>query len=750
MYEEIENRWKQRIIGNKESADPALPARALAFLKTASVKEADGLGNDVWPDLKLLDHSAHITAAFGRIRDMALSYHSSFYLETFHKPEILQQCFNSLERMRIYYRWDMEMFGNWWDYDIGGAQALMDSLILLHHEIISERKEKLFSHYITALHTFIPVPESVKRPCMDNLEMTGANLADTSLVCLLRALPEQDEKQLKQVLNAMKTLLPFVREDDGFYRDGSFIQHHHIPYAGGYGPDLLSSFEHIVYLLADTRFSVDKLPDFLHVSDWITASFLPFLRDGEMMDMVRGRKTSRYQENAHDTGRIVMSSLLLLAKYLPPDSSAEIRENIKGQIERNTYERERLYDGLKPCQREAFKALLEDLTRPGEQKEFYRTYGSMDRVVVHRKDFSLGISMFSQRTGRFSYGNGENKKGFHACEGMIYLYTDDRAQYDDGFWPSVDSMRLSGITTDHTKTELVPWKDNRNTRKWVGGSNLLNRYGSTGMELELERPDSDLRAKKSWFVFEKGIVCLGAGITGTMGDYVETIAENRRTEGGHLIINGEEILLSDGMERQISGGCVAIESKFLPVGYYFPPKQQVTIKKEIREGCWKDINDSGNTEIIRKTFITIAISHGKMPVQASYSYVMVPGADGREINKLSEESSWSIITNTEKIQAAEEPLLGLLGINFWESGKLNGIQTDTPCSITAKRAEGKLYLGIADPTHQGTEITLILDGRYKRISSDNTIEITAEKDHTRLLITVTGSEGKTHSIVLES
>lgn len=754
--QEMISRWKARLTGRKETADQGLAVQALDLAGSALQKELTGDGTDLWDDLELMEKSSHITTAFRRIRIMALAYQSDFLEETYCREPLFEIIYGCLTRMKHYYRKDMELFGNWWDYDIGGAQALMDSLVLIFEKLASD--QELLSHYLETVHTFVPVPRWAVRPYLEPLEMTGANLADTSLVCALRGLLEQEEEGMRQVQQAMAGLLPFVTSDDGFYEDGSYIQHHHIPYAGGYGPCLLDSFENIAYLLYGTPYSLSDLPDFSHTSHWILNAFLPFLRNGEMMDMVRGRKTSRSWEKAHDTGRMVMSTALLLADYQPEDMKDQIRRIIKGELERDLYERERLYQDLRPCQREAIRSLLSDTVEPAPQREEYRVYGHMDRVLIHRQEYAVGISMFSSRTGRFSFGNGENKKGYHACEGAVYLYTDDAGQYDNNYWLTVDPMRLPGITTDHSSTELVPWKDNRNSRTWAGGASLLSRYGSTGMEIELELPDSDLTGKKSWFAFEHGLVCMGAGICASTGDFVETIVENRRVEEEHFFADGEEIILEVGNENELCAKYMTLESQYLPISYYFPEEVPMTVKKEKRTGCWQDLNDGGSTELLSNTFVTLAISHGSRPEHGSYSYVVIPGKDHTwRADQSTDMAPWKILSNTEKIQAAQEPSTGLLGINFWEPGTLElteslgwdgAVTAKQPCSVTMKKEQGNVFLGISDPTHQAAQVRLHLEGRYQVQGSSETIHVIEEVNGVTLVAATRQSGGRAHTIIL--
>lgn len=735
LYENLRERWISRIVGKEAFAEAALQERALA-----SVIEM--------PKLQPDKDSDHITPFFRHIRELAIAYQSSFFKETYHNPKIFQAAYDRLKYMSPYYAADMEMWGNWWHYDIGGAQALIDCLIFLRDEIEELGDEALIRHYIDALHYFIPVAQKAKRVDDSYLPMTGANLMDTSIVCALRAVLEENDRELEEVKEAAISVLAYVTEGDGFYRDGSYIQHHFIPYAGGYGPDLLRSFENIVYLLGGTKFAVNTNEAFLRVDSWIHDTWLPFLRDGEMMDMMRGRKTSRQGEYAHDTGWDVLGVLLLLSEHLPQEKRKAAQEEIKGQMLRSLHGKTFQKDAMRGYQKESITRLLETETAAAPQKEFYRSYGNMDRVTAQRKEYAVGISMFSSRIGRFSFGNGENRHGMHACEGAVYLFTDDAQQYEDNFWPTVDHMRFAGITTDHTTTELVPWKDNRNTRDWVGGSSLLNRYGSTGMELELEKQESDLTAKKSWFFFEEGMVCLGAGISASYGNDVETIVENRRTDVNLLTVDGEKVCLTDGRKQKRTAEWITLESEYLPIGYYFPEQQPLELLFETREGCWKDLNDGGSKEKIKRSFLSIAISHGVNPSQASYSYVLAPGKDEKRMKQLAKDRIFTIIANTDEVQAAAETTSGLTGINFWKAGRVSRVQAEQPCSITLLEKEGRLSLGIADPTHKTALLTIILDGIYDMEEADSTVSISVQDKTTRIKVCADDFSGKTHYCTL--
>lgn len=765
----IKNKWCRRLTGSgiREIDEPIYAAGEKSIRHMASVYQEtmvtgmpDGEGRDIWPELNPKEDSGHISQVFVRLKVMAQAYCTEMCGETCGKEDLYQSVVEGLSRMRPYYRKGLGVRGNWWCFDIGGAHALNDTLLLLEDRLReTEEGRQLIRHYLEATAYYVAIPEEARTADPDHpLPMTGANLTDTAMVCLIRGLLSADLKDIENAANAAKTVLPYVTGGDGFYEDGSFIQHKVIPYAGGYGPDLIRSFENLVYLLNDTDETIKNAEGFDHVSGWIREAYLPLFKDGEIMDMVRGRKSSRFDDTAHRAGRNVLATLLLLAEYTTDCVRAEIRGEIKGLLKRDHVCRDILYKDLQAYQAEILKNLMDGEETASGQPVFYKNYGNMDRVVQHREKYSLGISMFSSRIGRFTFGNDENREGHHASDGMLYLYTDDAFQFGDGFWPTVDPMRLPGITSDHLRPTVKAWFDNRNTKDWVGGSQVGGLYGSAGMDMEMKQlqyPDgsivkaepSDLTGKKSWFVFEDTIICLGAGISCTKSDNVETIAENRKTDGtGRLLSPEGEIKLTEGVTACVRQPWLVLEDnrtgqhRSEPIGYYFPELPEVTVLKEKRTGAWSDINGSGPTELIQRNYISIAFRHGANPQNASYAYVLLPGKDAADMISYAKSKPVTIIANTGEIQAAEDKASGLCGMNFWSAGRVRGIEAKTPCSVTELMIRGKedekVLLGISDPTHKQDKITIILEGDYiplgeqepdiKVIHLDGKTEITAD------------------------
>lgn len=68
---------------------------------------------------------------------------------------------------------------------------------------------------------------------------TGGNRTDNTQVVLLRGILSHNENEVEAAIAGLPAVLQYVIDKDGFYQDGSFIQHGDIAYNGTYGNVLL-------------------------------------------------------------------------------------------------------------------------------------------------------------------------------------------------------------------------------------------------------------------------------------------------------------------------------------------------------------------------------------------------------------------------------------------------------------------------------------------------------------------------------
>jgi hyaluronate lyase len=404
----------------------------------------------------------------------------------------------------------------------------------------------------------------------------------------------------------------------------------------------------------------------------------------------------------------------------------------------------------------AKKLLNNSEVKPRGELYLHKTFASMDRVVHRKPGYAFGLSMYSNRIQNYEDMNNENRKGWYTGEGMTYLYNGDLGQFSDGYWPTVDPYRLPGTTID-TMTRADGSGEHRSTQSWTGGTTLDEQYGSAGMEYDAW--NSSLKAKKSWFMFDNEIVALGAYITSSDDRPIETIVENRkiRLDGSNkVIINGESQLNELGSEKEIQD----VEWAYLEgneegadIGYYFPEKADLHVKKELREGKWSDINYGGPEEVMKRSYATMWFDHGKNPNAATYAYTILPNRSADGIEQYAENPDIQILRNDKAVQAVHETTQNILGANFWESTKQRAgpLTVYDKASITMKETEDELEIAVSDPTmeNDGTIEVEIDRKAFGVIEADEHVKVTKLKPFIKLEIDVKGAKGKTFTTKLQ-
>lgn len=779
QYEDIRDKWRERLTGNQveRDGDPVWEAASghideKAGENLSSMLRSGGGTDDrttLWPDLDLeVEYRASsdgtLTAPFGtaftRIEEMALAY-ASVESEYYRSEEMKDAVIDALTWMHenVYnenYDVKRKLYGNWWHWQIGIPQSLANTVILMYEDLPRDLIEKESA----TLEAFNEDPTYVyKVQGWGKMEMTSANLMDTSLVAVLRGIIAENSVPIAMAQQAFSQVLPYVTQGDGFYIDGSCIQHTNLAYTGGYGSTLLNGMNKIIYLVEDSSWAIAD-PQLVNVYRWILDGYRPLFAYGGIMDMVSGRAVARPSRSDQTAGRGILIPVVHLYQTAPDDMKEAIGSFAKSQIRYGLRYNPEYLDDLSIADVAAFKALLNNPSIPEEDgdKEYHKIFGAMDKVVHHTESFTLGISMYSGRTGSFEYGNGENLKGWHMSDGALYLYNGDQSQFAADYWPTVDPMRLPGITTDHSEgTVSESWNAHTSSKTWVGGSSVLSKYGSTGMEFEVE--NSTLTGKKSWFSFDEEVVALGAGIRSGSTRPVETIVENRklREDGSNrILLNGAEWEGTEGAaetKEQVDWAWLEENETGSATGYYFPEGTTLQVQKEERVGSWRDINstvkaDAEAAQPIHKKYASLSIPHGTDPSGAAYSYVLLPGKTAQETGEYSENPGIRILSNTEDLQAVRKASLGVTGMNFWNPGVLEGVEALTPASLTMFKEGRELTMGISDPTQSGDTVKIILDGSYRVVSGDSNLRVANRSGRTEITVDTRGDLGKTHELRL--
>lgn len=712
----------------------------------------------LWEDLSSTTNSNHITKSFERLLEMAKAY----YLvgsDINGDLELIKDTVFGLEWM-MENRYNKSYYNNWWDWQIGAPQKITEIMVLVRDYITTEK----VNEYVDTISFYVKNARdqwqgSITKPGVIVTQTTGANRLDMCQVMIYKSVLSKDNEKLKEASIDVLPELKYVTSGDGFYTDGSIIQHGALPYTGTYGAILLSGIGKVNYMLEGTEWSLpsDKVK---MIYDVIENSFKPLMYKGLMMDMVNGRSISRANGQDINNGEGVMKSIV---KYYIPaatkEKSDELKSTIKYWITQNDSK-----NILQTTSDLEFKALAskivndESVQSKNELIGHYN-FANMDRMVHRRKGFVFGTSMYSSRTYMYEGDmNKENLRAFHSADGMTYLYNGDVEQYSKGFWPTVDPYRLPGTTVDTLRLkDGAGGKNVKGSQSWVGGSIIDNKYGATGMYLDKSKDkdyNMDLQAKKSWFTFDDEIVALGAGISSSTDRTIETIVENRRlSDLGNEIFtvdgNSEINNIGDGaLKNDVSWAHIKGKKENTDIGYYFPNKSNINILREHRTGSWKDINGAQENKIEENNYLTMWLDHGVKPNSDTYSYILLPNKSAKETKYYNENPNIEILANTEKVQSVRENRLKITAANFWEDNQsIDFISVDKKSSIIVKEENGKLKTSISDPTMKNDVIKVTLDKDVESvINKDERINVIESKDKVVLEVNVKDLKGKSIDI----
>lgn len=704
----------------------------------------------LWHEYSSTDNSADIRSNYRNLTTMAKMFaneHSTLY----RNPQLLKDIRDALEWLyQNQYNETIAQYSNWWNWEIGIPNELNSIMVLLYDYLDQETVHR----YLKVVDHFQPDPTKSGATTPNNFrEAVGANRIDVSKVVGVRGVIVKDEVKIAAARDALSQTFENVTSGDGFYEDGSFVQHEDIAYTGSYGNVLIEGLTEMLDLLSGSTWAVTD-PNVSNVYDWIENAFEPFMYKGALMDMVRGRAISRDFLQDHKAGQTITKVVIRMAQFVPEPYATKYKSMAKSWLQEDTY-LDYISSSSNFRDMVMAKQLLDNQdVKPRGELDYHKTFASMDRVVNKKPGYAFGISMYSNRIQNYEDMNDENRKGWYTGEGMTYLYNADLAQYSDDFWPTVDPYRMPGTTVD-TMKRADGSGEHTSPESWVGGS-TLDRFGTAGMSYKAW--NSTLTAKKSWFMFDNEIVALGTGITSQDNRTIETIVENRKihdNSSNELIINGESPVLNDGQTEVAAAKWAFLQGNVqgADIGYYFPEGKTLTVKKEKRTGAWKDINYGGPSNPITRSYATMWFDHGVNPANDTYSYVLLPGLNQEQTSQYAAQPEITILRNDSAVQAVHDVKENIIGANFWldEKQTAGPLTVYQKASVTMQEKDGVLTLAVSDPTMKNTgSIDIEFDGKaFKVLEADEQVQVIQTKPSIKLKVNAQQSYGKPFTVKLK-
>ncbi|MEY9871975.1 hypothetical protein ABH931_001449 [Streptacidiphilus sp. MAP12-33] len=744
-----------------------LNAEAAAFL--AAINTGSGR-TSLWTDLPLGSVSANMSSTFARLKTLALAYVTPGTNYT-GSSSLAATVLGGLDFMTGSsgpYRSGVTPYNNWWDWQIGSSQLLEDTAILMYGQLSSTQ----IAAYCAAIDAFVSDPTKQLIVPSSSTTSTGANRLDECRAVIVRGALGSSSTPISTGVSALSPALPLVMTGDGLYADGSYQQHSGVAYTGTYGSIYFGDVVALVLLLQGSQWAITD-PNLANVFTGVADGYAPVVYNGLMLDAVRGRAISRYNQPDASDG---FSGALTLLRYAQattdPAQAAAWKATAKGWLQRNTVftvgsTTQAIVNlttgstvtvstagvgGIALAQ----SVLGDSSVTAAAEPVAHHQFPDMARAVHRRPGWAYSIATCSSEIQRYEVINGENLHGWYTGDGMGYLYLDnDVAQFNDAYWDTVDPYQLPGTTADQGALANSAGQATKPSTTWVGGSVLNGTYGAVGMQLQAY--STNLTAVKSWFCLDDAVVCLGAGITSTSGNHVLTTVENRNTHttgSATLSVNGTAQSTSPGWSSTVNGVHWASISGV--GGYYFlwpAGANNVVFNETSNTGNWTNVNSGAPTTLANDTrpYLSIAFDHGANPSAATYSYVLLPNYTEAQTASYASSPAVSVVANTTTVQAVTDSALGVTMANFWGAGTAGPITVNGPASVSTQTGGGRLTIAVADPTRSAAtlQVTVSATGYTSIVSADPSVTVQSSSGgQVKLLVETGGSRGGTHSVTL--
>ena len=714
--EELEETY----LGNEKQADTSYAKLNKNQDRTFLIEGYENMGDGV-----------HVMRTYENIKNIAKAY-ATPNTKYYKNPEIKKELIEYLDWLYDNaYHEGLPENGNWWQWELGIPKHLNDIMVLLYDDVPYEKRMK----YLKASQYFQPFaeysgvsPSASYSTSPDKRVSTGGNRIDTSIISFLRGVLMEDKVQVIDGAKAVADVGEYVTTRDGFYKDGSFIQHGNVAYNGTYASVLFDGLGSVLWLATGTQFEVkDERID--NVYESILNGYKYLFINGGINDSVSGRATSRDNSSDISRGKDLLTSLSLLSIGAGKEYQDEIKSLIKTvALENNSY------NTIDKISNKIAKAIIRDIINDDSIKtlkvEGTKVYGAMDRAVsINEKGGKFVLSMHSSRIANYETMNNENVKGWYIGDGMTYVYGTDSETFTE-YWPTVDRYHLPGVTNSlRERGDKSGERRGQTTSKaWVGGS-CNGKEAFVGMDMISWNKATEMR--KSYFMTDDGAILIAASNINSKDGEVHTTIDNRIIKDGKIILNGKEIKEDTVIENPQNISLNFNENyKGENIGYKIVYAPQLNLKKETRTGSWKNIGGT-STEEITKDYFTAYINHGKNPKKSGFAYIILPMYTQEEVDNY-DVSRFEIVKLDKEAHIIKDKKSGVTGINFWKDSptKELGIKAYSTLSVLLKENDEFLELWVSDPTQLANyKSVLEVDGKYEVIesSTENIQAITSEE-----------------------
>ncbi len=503
---------------------------------------------------------------------------------------------------------------------------------------------------------------------------SGQNALWATQNAVYRALIDQDPVQLRKVINECLAVNLRVGglNDEAVQVDNTFHCHGNQLYTNGYGKMLFRDMSFWIDTLAGTGFDLPQ--EVIELMGHYMLDGTRWMIRGNLLEAADGYKGGSAADYIIPIQRMIKNDPARAAEYqMLLDSITGDSESTYNGANGNYY---MWTSALMSQQRENYGLNVRTVNNTMKGSEYRATWPNTD--------FGNQIYWTSSSTTTVM------------VDGDEYL----------SVYPAYDWAHIPGVTSPN-RVSLFYGFDNGQTDTF-GASDGQNGTLAYVFNQHDNAKESNKRVsgKISKFFFDEAYVALGSDITSNHGNAIHSTL-NQTKSGGDVTVDG--VAVADGTENATYTPGYVYNNK---IGYIFPNETEVHLSNLNHTGKYPSVYGLGYSNTTEDVYgkaddsvFTLWIDHGVAPQDASYSYIVMPGATEAEVAAYTASNPITIIANTDKVQAVYHSGLKQTQINFFEAGSLEyaagkTVTVDGPCSliIDDSKDETTITAGVSNTT----------------------------------------------------
>ena len=651
---------------------------------------------------KMLENNGRTDLDCEKLLQMILALLENLYNTHFSKNEML------------------EPVENWFANLITYPTKTADTLLLIREKISPELTEKYVNAWniITAdpCITKFQVPykydthnvsADLSNPCSNYTNLLWRSHTVIKLNALIRN-SERINRTLKYLSGIFEYTSGSKKSDvnlikDGFYEDGSFVFHSYYAYNTGYGKSYTAELAELLSATVNTAFDVKNIYGYENIYNFMTDSWIPFITGNQVTKFASGRELPTQATP-------MVTAMLIILSHAPENVKQKAGTKLKAHVSMNSYKKltsnpGNYYSYIYPTLQQDINEMVSYInTLPDTKENYSNVYYNKDRVIHKKNYYTFMHAMSSERTDRYEAIQEHGYSDWYIGDGMTCFITDSR-QYHIGWWSRADKYKIPGTTVDSTERNPNTSKyGNHNAEnEWAGGATDGN-ITVAGMILPGNITDSEVKltGKKSYFMLDNEIVCMGSNIKGGNCE-VYTTVDNLwlKSTQDEVLTNGTPLTTeTDKKEYYENPEYMWTDNR----GYVFMGENTLSCERAVNNKRYTGAGktNSRNTE----PFLHILLEHGASPENASYIYAVLPNATKEETANYSKNPDFEVISASSTLHAIKLTQSGIMMANIFEPTTISGINFNTPCSVILKPYGNGYKIYVSDPTHKKDNISV--------------------------------------------